>query len=119
MDNIQLQLRPAQIRALEAALAMDEYETRLVEQLRVAYADAVEGEADDELRGRVRQGIARARAHGFVELETCTQFMMLEFTLGTSLDDADWAVPILADQGGGDARIAALFRAAEPDGASA
>lgn len=88
----------------------DELVDHIASHLCEEEADALGGLSDDEIERRVRLGVARARANGFVEPEPTTAFVTLMFLVSPCFDRQPAIAAALRSAAGTPAeRLRALF----------
>jgi hypothetical protein len=96
-----LTIRTAQWEVL-AADVQRRFEARLCADLSRHWPDACRALGDPGLRGRVHEGVERARAHGLTTQRDVLRFLNVMFALGPTFDtDArhPWAAAILGAPG--------------------
>jgi hypothetical protein len=107
-----LRIRDEQIAVFQQA-ADERLIALLVSYARTQGVERFAGASEDELRGFVEAGIARARAHGASAPEALSTFVGLTVVLGDDFDAHPWAARILGNSGAApDDRVLALFDAA-------
>ena len=114
--GVVFQLRDEHMRAFQA-VAEDNFEQRAVLHLRTYLPEPAAASSDDELRGRVRSGEARARHYGFRSERQIMCFVDTMFLLGPRFDASPqhaWARQILNnDKATPDQRAGTLLDQAE------
>lgn len=105
-----LSIRQTQLSALQSE-ADRRFELRVVVHLQEFHAREVAGLGSEQIKRRVREAAARARAYGMTWQSTITAFVAYTFVLAERFDDNPSIQKILADDGTEpNARIDRLLR---------
>jgi hypothetical protein len=91
-----LVIQPDQMAALAAA-RWQEFVSRVAQHCQLRHPEACARLVGDELKSCVAAGMARARAHGFVETDDFLRYLDLLFTVGPDADQEPRFADILAE----------------------